>query len=168
MIGDIINNVKQFFGLQPDKPAKIFTVDSSIELAPNGDLNHDNSISSGDIVRFTFNIDNKTNNLYDFATFDTNLNRKQINFIHNLTNITGLNDDGKTITIPNLRIYPKQNLVISFDARINYTSKNDISISTNPVLLDKNKKTIKQGVAKQVLAKKLAKDKMGNIVTSGQ
>src|SRR3989338_11155921 len=107
-----------------------FTLKSELKLAQGGDYNQNNQIDAGDTITFIYNINNPTNNEFAFATLKTNIPRTSLNFIHNIQGTVNLSDKNGTITIPNLRINPGQELVISFDARINYFTETDSIIST--------------------------------------
>lgn len=50
-LDNIVNGVKNIFS--PAQPKSI-TIDSNISLAPEGDINKNNEIDSGDIVRFSY------------------------------------------------------------------------------------------------------------------
>ncbi len=144
--------------LTPQK--KELKIDSGISLAPEGDVNKNGQIDAGDIVRFGYTLTNTTDKEYSFATLKTNINRKQLNFIHNITGTASLNDDGKTIEIPNFRIAPNQIATITFDARINYYTSEDPTIATSPEFSDSNKKSILKALKKEIKAKRINKDKI--------
>ncbi len=155
-LGDIVDNVKNFFTA---KPPKELTIDSKIELAPGGDINKNGQIDAGDIVRFTYIITNTTDENYSFATLKTNINRKQLNFIHNITGTASLDDnDGKTISIPNFRIGANQIATITFDARVNYYTNEDPIIATEAEFVSEEKKSIAKSLKKEIKAKRMNKE----------
>lgn len=159
-LDDIVTNVTDFF--IPDK--KELKIDSSIALTPDGDVDKNGQIDAGDIVRFTYNLTNTTDQEYSFATLKTNIDRKQLNFIHNITGTASLDDDGKTIAIPNYRIGANQTATITFDARVNYYTDKDITIATEPEFVDKDKKSIIKSLKKQIGAKKIKNDKIPGMI----
>lgn len=162
---DIIGGVKKLLP-QSSQPTNL-TVDSSIILAPGGDVDKNSQINEGDIVRFQFTINNSTNQKYTFATLNTNIDRKSINFIHNLYGVTGMRDDGRTISFRNLRINPGEALEISFDARLNYFKESERAFSSTPELLTSDKKSLKKSAKKEIKAKstlrKDAEEEMSNV-----
>ncbi len=159
-IGDIFNGIKNVFSPQPTSTPKEFTITSKIELAPGGDLNNNGQIDAGDLVRFSYTITNTTDTTYKFATLKTNINRNDINFIHNIQGTLNLTDNGKTITIPNLHIAPQQVETISFDARVNYDANTDQVIKTQPEFVTSDNKTVfKEEQEHQITAKKQSIDK---------
>lgn len=146
--------------LSKEEVKKEFTIESNITLAPDGDLDKNGQIDTGDIVRFTYTITNITDQDYSFATIKTNIDRKQLNFIHNVIGTASLDDDGKTIEIPNFRIAPNQTAAITFDARINYYTNEDPAIATEAELLGNDKKSIAKSSKKEIKAKRINKDKI--------
>lgn len=160
-LGDVVDKVKDF--ITPD-PKREFTIDSDIALAPGGDIDNDGQIDSGDIIRFTYTIKNITEEEYSYATIKTDVNRKQLNFIHNILGTPSLTDDGETIYIPNFRVGANQSSVVSFDARINYFTKEDSAISTVGEFLNENKKSIAKSEKKSIKALKMAKDKIPSFI----
>ena len=98
-------------------------------------------------------INNPTNNEFAFATLKTNIPRTSLNFIHNIQGTVNLSDKNGTITIPNLRINPGQELVISFDARINYFTETDSIISTEPEIITSDNKPLIKSDKKEIKAK---------------
>lgn len=144
-LNDVVNGVKN--GIDTIKNIiipqdKNLSVTSKIDLTPNGDLDKDGKVDAGDTVRFSYTLTNKSEKKYSFATLNTNINRQQINFVHNVVGTANLNDDGKTITIPNLSLVPDQVINITFDARVNYTKNSDPLLSTEPELIDDKKQSI--------------------------
>jgi hypothetical protein len=157
ILDDVVNGVKKFFTPEPKKE---FIIDSKIELAPDGDVDKNGQISAGDIIRFTYSLSNKTDREYSFATLKTNINRKQLNFIHNIIGTASLNDDGQTIIIPNYRIGANQVATIMFDARINYITDKDTLITTEGDFVDKDRKTVVKALKKEIKANKINSDKI--------
>jgi len=133
---------------------KEVSIISDISLAPDGDLNSNGEIEAGDVVRFTFTLTNTTGETYTYSSLKTNVDRKQLNFIHSLRGATGLSDEDGTIIFRNLRINPNEQRVISFDARINY-SREDKNVATEPEFITEDQKLILKADKKSVLAKKL-------------
>lgn len=143
-----------------DKNAKGKTllIESGITLVPSGDINKNGQIDAGDTITFTYNIQNNTDKKYAYATLKTNIARDSLNFIHNVSGVTGLRDDGKTIEFPNLRIEPGMVKVISFDARVNYFTEQDPAIDTEPELLTEDKKSLLKSAKKQIKANRIKKE----------
>lgn len=144
----------------PQDVKKELKIDATIVLASGGDVNKNGQIDAGDTVRFNYTITNTTDQAYSFATLKTNINRNQLNFIHNVVGTTSLNDDGKTITISNFRIAPNQVIPLSFDARINYFTKEDPLISTEADFVGKDKKSYAKSQRKEVKVKRILQEKI--------
>lgn len=138
--------------------SKDLTIDSSITLAPDGDVNKNNQIDAGDTITFTYNIQNNTDKKHAYATLKTNVQRDSLNFIRNVKGVTGLKDDGKTIEFPNLRIEPGMVKMISFDSNINYFTEEDPIISTEPELYAEDQKSILKSEKKQIQGKRIKKE----------
>lgn len=166
MIDDVINGVKQIAGHDDKKEDKKFTIESKVELAPDGDIERNGEIDAGDIVRFTYVVTNTTDNGYKYSNINTGIDRTKINFIHNVIGTTGLNDDGKTIVIANVRLSPQQILTASFDARINYFQDKDVSISTEPEFFSEDKVLVVKAKKQEIVAKKIDSDKVKSLVES--
>jgi hypothetical protein len=162
--GDVVDGIKDFF--TPDPPKEL-TIDSKIELAPGGDVDKNGQIDSGDIIRFKYTLKNPTENEYSWLTINTKINRRLINYIHNDYGITSLDDDGKTLKIPHIRVYPKQEINIRFDAMVNYSSKQDILLSTEPDLVDKNNKVLLKLSKREITAKKITVEKISEMTKQG-
>lgn len=148
---DLFTDLKNFINHTGSKPGNL-TIDSEIALAPDGDINKNNEIDAGDIVRFTYTLRNTTNKSYSFGTLETNIERKQFNFFHNLIGANNLVDDNKTIKISNVRINPGEALIMSFDARTLYR-ENDIQISTEAEFIDSDHKSLIKSVKLEKLVK---------------
>lgn len=155
---EIVSGVKSFIPGN-DKVKSETTIDSSITLIPEGDVNKNGLIDAGDKIRFTYKIINTTDEDYPFGTIQTNIDRKKINFIHNVKGTVNLNDDGKTVTIPNFRISANQTANVSFDARVNYFITEDPSITTEAVFVNNSKKEIAKSQKREIKAKRIDKDK---------
>lgn len=138
------------------------SVESDIKLAPDGDVNKNGQIDAGDTITFTYNIQNNTDKKYAYATLKTNIQRDSLNFIHNVSGVTGLKDDGKTIEFPNLRVLPKTVKVISFDAKINFFTEQDPTITTEPELVTEDKKSVLKSEKKQIQGKRIKKEDIPN------
>jgi len=133
---------------------KSLTLQSNITHAPNGDLNKNGQFDSGEILKFSYVIDNPTDKEISFATLKTNIPRNHLNFIHDIKGTPSLSDRNKTITIPNLRINPGEKLEISFNARLNYFIDGDKGISTEPEILTSDKKSLIKAGKKEIKAKR--------------
>ncbi len=162
MFDDLVNGVKGFFSNneKPDNKDKNITIDSSMSLALDGDVNKNGEIDSGDTVHFAFQLYNPTDETLKFTNLKTNIDRKLINYIRNEYGITGFNDDGKTLEIANIILYPNQTVEISFDADVSYFSKEDKVLSIEAELHDKDQKSIAKALKKEISAKKLDKESM--------
>lgn len=148
----ILDDIKSNFSKKTDQG--VLSVESNISLAPGGDVEKDNEIDAGDIVRFTYTITNTTDQEYSYGTLKTNIDRKQLNFIHNIHGTSGLIDDNNTIEIPNLQIDTLESIVISFDARLNYYNETSKTLSTEAELLGSDKKSVFKSERKQISTKK--------------
>lgn len=162
ILDDLINGVKKFLNI-PEEVKKELKIDANITLAPGGDVNKNGTIEAGDVVRFSYTITNTTDKEYSFATLKTNIDRKEINFIHNVIGTVNLLDDGKTISITNLRLAPNQVLQVSFDARVNYFINQDPVISTQADFVGKDRKSYSTSGKKEIKAKRILKDKIPGI-----
>ncbi len=156
ILDDAVDKVKDLFTPEPKKE---FLLDSNITLAPGGDMDQNGQIDSGDTIRFTYNIKNTTDEGYSFATLKTNIDRRKINFIHNVTGTVNLNNKNNTVTIPNLTIAPNNEITITFDARINYDTKEDQTLSTLADFSDIKNKSIAKSLKKEIRAKKISVQK---------
>lgn len=141
-LDDFLTGAKNLFSPAPAGIPQTFSVDRIIQLAPDGDFNHNGVIDSADFVTFTYTIHNPTSTAYPFATLRTNISRHELNFIHNIKGTASLSDSKDTIEIPNLYIKPNQDMVISFDARVNFFDDSDHSLSTQPEVLTESKKSL--------------------------
>src|SRR5260221_91096 len=79
---DIVKSIQQVFKPPAKTPPPALSVDSKISLAEDGDVNKNGQIDAGDTVRFSYTVTNTTDKDQTFATLKTNINRKQLNFIH--------------------------------------------------------------------------------------
>lgn len=161
-LGDVVNNVKNFFVKEENTEVNTLVIDTDILLTQNGDVTNNKKIDSGDIVKFTYTITNSTDEKYPFSTLDTKIDRKMINFISNVSGVSGFQDDGKNLVFPNIYIYPNQTITISFDARINYFDDIDHTIGTHPVLKRNGKPDI-QSEKKEIKVTKLNKEKFSKL-----
>ncbi len=163
---EAVTKLKNFFvtGKKEAVPTGSVSVESDISLALNGDKNVNGKIDSGDIVSFSYQIINTSSNEYTFGTLHTNINKSNINFIHNVQ-ATSLNDDGKTVNFPNIRLMVGQIVHLSFDARINY-SDNDIVLSTEPEFITQDQQSLVKSLKKEVKAAKLDKAKIDSMQRS--
>ncbi len=141
-----------------------FSISSNISLAPGGDENNNGKIDAGDIVRFTYIVNNPTKTLYPFATLKTRLNLSMLNYIHNVTGATGYTDSNNTIDFPNFRILPQQTQIVSFDARTMYYTDADKTLTTQAEILTHDKKSLFKDSQTQKMIKKITKEKLKFIV----
>lgn len=158
LFDDFINEMNNKLQGGADR-VKVLSIESVIALAPDGDVDKNNEIDSGDIVRFSFVLTNTTDKVYSYATLKTNINRKQLNFIHSLRGATGLTDDKDTIEFRNIRIGPNEQRTISFDARVNYSEEDKI-ISSEPEFISSDSKPAGKFQKKEISAKKLSKEEI--------
>lgn len=126
----ILDNFKKL--LSNNNP-KNLSIESNIKLFE--DLNKNGLLDGGDNIRVTYTINNQTDQQYEFVTLKTNLDKGKINFIHNVKGAFSYTENKNTIEFPNLTIHPNQNLIIQFDARVDYFSNGDQSLTTQPELL---------------------------------
>ncbi len=155
--GDIVDGVKNFFAA---KPPKELTIDSKIELAPEGDMNNDKQIDSGDFVTFTYTITNPTNNSYHLVTVKTNIKRDDLNLIRNIQGTVNLDYmHNNTITLPYVYIEPHQVRTISFEARINFNKDTDKLLSTEPEIVDDKDSSLFKAAKEEVTSKKMKIEK---------
>jgi hypothetical protein len=141
-------------------------ITSEIKLAEGGDVNENKEIDSGDIVTFEYTIQNPTEVSFKFATLKTNIPRKNLNFIHQVGGATGIKDNGETIDITNIRLEKESSKTISFNARVNYTEKEDLTIFSEPELLNEKKESVKKAERKEVQAKKLKSENIPSMTKS--
>jgi len=151
-LGDVIKDVTGMF-ISSSAPA--VTVTSQIALAPNGDINHNGQISAGDTITFFYTLLNTTNTAYKFVTLQTNIDTKVLNNISNVQGAVSLNQNNTTITIPNISLDKNQVRKISFTAQINFDDSNDHHITTQPVLVGQNGKTVATGTLQSITATKM-------------
>jgi len=154
-IQNITDSIKGLFGSK-DTPQtnKTLTINSSITLVENSDINKNGQIDAGDIVHFAYTLKNTTESNYSFATLQTNIDSKQVSFIHNIHGATGIVNDGKTIEIPHVRLNSGEMLIISFDALINYFQEDKI-IATEAEFVSSDNKFIAKSTRSEISAKKL-------------
>lgn len=133
ILENIINAVKDLVFPNDENEAKgNVDLKSNISLVPNGDSNGNGIIDAGEIVRFEYIISNNTDEELKFAKLDTDIKRDSINYIHNVSGTTGLDDNGKSISIKNIRIPKNMEIKISFEARTNLYSDSDGQLTTMP------------------------------------
>lgn len=159
LLDNIINGIKDFF-TPNSTPSVTAQIDGQISLAENGDLNKNNQIDAGEIITFTFKITNTTDKAYEMATLRTNVAKGKINFIHNVQGATGIDTKTEYVEIPYVNIPPGQVREIKFDARINYFTDNDTSLSVEPELITSDKQTLLKGLQQLKTVKKTFKDKI--------
>jgi len=156
---DLLNKVKSVV----PKLNSSLTLDSQISFAEGGDVNKNGLFDGGDTLKFSYTINNPTDKEISFATLKTNIYKKYLNFIHNIYGTTNLSDNNSTITIPNLRINPGENLIISFEARVNYFYDADKNISTEPEIITSDKKSLLKSAKKEIKAKLFKGDIPSNL-----
>lgn len=139
---DLKKGIESLF---PGKTKKSIDIHSDIVLAPNGDKDQNGEINGGDIIRISYIITNSTGDDIEFASVNTNFTRKQINFIHNVRNTTGIINNEDEIIIPDISLLKGQSTNISFDARVNYFINEDVSVSTEPVISSESKEILSKG-----------------------
>lgn len=154
---DFLSGAKQLF--TPSAPQSL-TVQGSVQLATDGDLNKNGVIDAGDMVIFKYVIQNPTSTMYQFATLRTNVSRTDINFIHNIKGTSSLLDQKSTIDIPNLFIKPNQDLEVSFEARVNYFDDADHTLFTQPELISSSKQKLFTAPQFNIKAKALPKGRL--------
>lgn len=161
----IVDGVKSLILPKADNNVKNkeLAIESAITLASNGDVNNNGEIDSGDIIRFSYSLTNTTDKAYSYATLKTNINRKQLNFIHSLRGATGLSDNNSTIILRNIRLGPNEQRIISFDARVNY-SQDDKLISSEPEFISSDNKSVGKFQKKEISAKKLNKEEIKKLL----
>lgn len=130
------------------------TIDSTISLAPLGDINKNGQIDAGDTVTFSYTLTNTSNTEYAFVTLVTNIDRNQLHFIHNVRGSASLTDRGGTINIPNIRLGPLQTVSIQFDSRVNFNPSKDVVLATQPELLNSDRTVIGRSQRKEKKALK--------------
>lgn len=154
-----VDGVRNLVSPQDSKNvSRILSIESNIGLAPGGDINGNGQVDAGDTITFTYIIQNNTDKKYAYATLKTNIQRDSLNYIHNVSGVTGLKDDGKTIEFPNLRVEPGTVKVIGFNARVNYFTEQDPIINTEPELLTEDKKSVLKSEKKQIQVKRIKKE----------
>lgn len=153
---DGVEGVKDL--VAPKKENKALTLESEIKLAVDGDINKNGQIDAGDSVNFIYIVQNTTDKKYAYATLKTNIRRSSINYIRNVSGVTGLKDDGKTIEFPNLRIEPGMVKEISFEANVNYFTETDPTISTEPELVSEDKQSLLKSLKKEIQVKRIKKE----------
>lgn len=156
IIDEILTGAKKLVSQEE----KNIILTSEIFLVPDGDVDKNGEIDAGDIISFKYTIKNQTDKEHSFATLKTGIKRNQIHFIHNITGSPSLDDDGKTIKIPNYRIRPNQETTVTFDARINYSETDDQKIETTAELLGSANELITDSPKKEVSARKNIKEKI--------
>jgi hypothetical protein len=158
-LNDIVSGVKNMFA-----SSKQLLITSQISLAPNGDMNKNGQIDSGDTIKFTYIIINPTSDVYNFYTFKTNIDTKDLNSINNVQGVFGLDDRNNTVTFPNFTIQPNQVRKVNFDARINFDKISDHAISTQPVFVDQNNSKIIDDSKHEVHAHKMDEETFNKFV----
>lgn len=153
-----VDGVKNLVNPQDKNTSKVLSIESDITLAQGGDVNGNGQIDAGDTITFIYNIQNTTDKKHAYATLKTNIQRDSLNYLRNVTGVTGLKDDGKTIEFPNLRVEPGMVKQISFDATVNYFTDSDPVLSTEPELVSEDKSSILKTAKKEIQVKRIKKE----------
>jgi hypothetical protein len=143
---------------------KAVTLEADIKLNPEGDLNKNGQIDSGDTVTFSYKITNTTDKSYPYSTLKTNVPKEKLNELKDTFGMTGIIEDGHTVTVPNLRVLPNGIISLEFDADINFTDQTDISIRTEAELVDETGSSVTKSSKKEVKAKKLSQEEFDKYV----
>ncbi len=165
ILDDVVNGVKKFIFGEEKKEVKRLSLESNIQVVSEGDQNKNGIIDPGDEARFSFIIKNPTDNEYSFLNLDTGVDKKLVNFIHNYSGMSSVGVKTGKVIIQNIRILPGQESILSFDARINLSSKNDIVLSIEPKLLSKNSTLISLSKQQKVI-KKISKEALNKRIDS--
>jgi len=168
ILDDIFNKAKEVLLGKPEKESRGIEISSSINLAPGGDVDNNGEVDSGDFVRFEYVITNNDDKEYSWLNLETNINRREINTISNFKGITGIEDSKDKLIIPNIRLYPKQTVKISFDAKVSYSTKKDIDLFTEPKIKEKAGNILTEDNRRQIKAKKITKEKMNKALGNKQ
>lgn len=121
-------------------------VEGKIELAPDGDGNKNGEVDAGDTVRLVFDVVNRTDKEYPFATLATGLDRTLVYDLWNLSGASSLDDANNTITFPNLWVAPQARLSVSLDVTAKYFTEGEKRLALAPELLDREGRPIGQAV----------------------
>ncbi len=156
---EVVDSVKKIFTSEDDNNIKDkeFTLDSTIALVPGGDTDMNNIIDAGDTIRFTYKLSNTTDQAYTFSTLKTNIDKKELTYVHNLYGVTGISNDDKSIVFTNFRMDANSSKTISFDAVVKYYTDVDPTISTEVEFISKEQKLVAKAVKKEIKAKRIAK-----------
>ena len=139
-----------------------FSLDSTLEQIQ--DVNENNVIDGGDVIRFVFTVNNPGDTEYSFTTLKTGIDKSSIHFIRNIKGTRSLSYNNNTITFPNVTILPGETKKISFDATINYVPDSDTSLSIDAELQSGDKKQLLKS-AKRTINAKAYKGKFGEGMT---
>ena len=119
-------------------------IDSGISFLGDDAKNNNQSFNGGDSVRFTFDIQNTTQNGSKSISINSGIPVGTVFFICNLEGVTGYDiSDGKII-FTNMIIYPLQKQTISFDANFLY-SASDTSLEYTPSVVNEKDDVIAEG-----------------------
>jgi hypothetical protein len=158
---DLLTEITDLLINKDDKNLKDkkLSLDSTIELAPDGDENNNGQIDAGDIVRFTYTITNTTDKTFSYSSIKTQIDRNNLSFIHNVRGVTGVQDADGTIVFPHVRLSARETRTMSFDARINYFQE-DTTVATEAEFIDAENKSVSKAERKEVRANKLTKEEI--------
>ncbi|OGL25043.1 hypothetical protein A3A68_01070 [Candidatus Saccharibacteria bacterium RIFCSPLOWO2_01_FULL_48_13] len=156
------------FRKEPSKPivtlesasplkAKDVKISSSLQFAKDGDTNKDGKFNGGDAVKFSFTLNNVTQNGGKFTTLDTGIPTKYIYYLRSITGSTGYDKGSGTIKFKNIIVYPSQTQAVSFEANLVY-STSDVDLAYTPTLTDQANREIAKGNTNSQFITKVAAD----------
>jgi hypothetical protein len=166
ILDDVVSGVKKFIFGEEKKEVKKLSLEASIQVVPGGDQNKNGIIDPGDEARFSFVIKNPTDKEYAFLNLNTGIDKKLVNFIHNYSGMSSIGVKSGKVIIQNIRILSGQESVLSFDARVNLSSKNDLVLSVEPMLVSQNSILV-NAPKQQRVVKKISKEALNKRIDSG-
>ncbi len=117
---------------------------SNIELAEAGDYNGNGSIDSGEMVRYSFTLQNTSAQSSRSVTVDTGILKADVLGIQDITGVTGyVVQDGK-VRLTNIVVEAGQTKAMSFKAYIVLTNT-DRKLIYHPALIDATKAKVLEG-----------------------
>jgi hypothetical protein len=165
ILDDVVSGVKKFIFGEEKKEVKKLSLEYSVQVVPGGDQNKNGVIDPGDEARFSFVIKNPTDKEYSFLSLNTGIDKKLVNFIHNYSGMSSIGVKSGKVIIQNIRILSGQESVLSFDARVNLISKNDLVLSIEPTLLSQNSILVNAPKQQRVI-KKISKEALNKRIDS--
>lgn len=166
ILDDVVSGVKKFIFGEEKKEVKKLSLEASIQVVPGGDQNKNGIIDPGDEARFSFVIKNPTDKEYAFLNLNTGIDKKLVNFIHNYSGMSSIGVKSGKVVVQNIRILSGQESVLSFDARVNLSSKNDLVLSVEPMLVSQNSILV-NAPKQQRVVKKISKEALNKRIDSG-